>query len=136
MYERSAVISSTRPIRAHCVPAVCRPLRPDRDACVARRVFAAQFGSSSADPAMPEIGHRPDKLRKQYTNSDYPTVVLRFEDGHEIKVSKGTGKRFDAWSGETIKLLALYDPTSGERELIESRRADEFDDAPEGADAR
>ncbi len=78
----------------------------------------------------------PKKLRKQYLNSEYPTAVLRFEDGHEIKVSRGTGKRFDAWSGETIKLLALYDPTSGERELIEARRADEFDDAPEGADAR
>lgn len=71
----------------------------------------------------------PKKFRKQYTNSDHPLVVLRFEDGHEIKVEKGAGKSFDAYSGETIKVLAIYDPTSGERELVESRKADDFTDA-------
>ena len=74
--------------------------------------------------------HRPPKkIRKQYRNVDFPTVVLRFEDGHEIRVDKGRGKQFDAWPGETIKLLAVYDPTSGERELIEARRADAVEDA-------
>jgi hypothetical protein len=71
----------------------------------------------------------PKKLRKQYVNSDHPTVVLRFEDGHEIRVKKGAGKAFDAYSGETIKVLAVYDHTSGERELVESRKADDFADA-------
>jgi hypothetical protein len=71
----------------------------------------------------------PKKLRKQYVNSEHPVVVLRFEDGHEIIVKKGGGKTFDAYAGETIKVLAVYDKTSGERELVESRKADEFPDA-------
>jgi hypothetical protein len=54
---------------------------------------------------------------------------MRFEDGHEIKVYKGTGKEFDAYPGETIKLLAMFDPTSSERELVDTRRADAFEDA-------
>jgi hypothetical protein len=77
-------------------------------------------------PAMPSA---PKKLRKQYVNSEHPVVVLRFEDGHEIIVKKGGGKTFDAYAGETIKVLAVYDKTSGERELVESRKADEFPDA-------
>jgi hypothetical protein len=28
----------------------------------------------------------PEKLRKRYRNSDYPLVMLKFEDGHEIKI--------------------------------------------------
>lgn len=71
----------------------------------------------------------PRKLRKQYTNSDYPMVVLRFEDGHEIQVPKGTGKSFDCYAGENIKILAIYDHTSGERELVRNRKADDFADA-------
>ena len=39
----------------------------------------------------------PKRIRKQYVNNDYPLVIMRFEDGHEIKVYKGTGKEFDAW---------------------------------------
>jgi hypothetical protein len=77
--------------------------------------------------------NKPKKLRKQYTNSKYPMVVLKFEDGHEIKVYKDTGKVFDAWAGETIKLLAVWDPTSKEWELIEARKSDAFDDPPAGA---
>ena len=77
--------------------------------------------------------NKPRKLRKQYTNSKYPMVVLKFEDGHEIKVYKDTGKVFDAWAGETIKLLAVWDPTSKEWELIEARKSDAFDDPPAGA---
>jgi hypothetical protein len=73
-------------------------------------------------------GRAPQKMRKQYRNTDYPLVIMRFEDGHEIKVYKGSGKEFDAWPGETIKLLAMYDPTSHDRELIEARKADEFED--------
>ena len=72
---------------------------------------------------------RPKRVRKQYTNTEYPLVIMRFEDGHEIKVYQGTGKEFDAYPGETIKLLAMYDPTSHDRELIESRKAQDFADA-------
>ena len=71
----------------------------------------------------------PEKLRKQYVNSDYPLVMLKFEDGHEIKVYKGSGKTFDVYSGERIKILASYDPTSGDRELVEERKVDDFEDA-------
>ena len=85
------------------------------------------ISSSDLHPApMPSA---PKKLRKQYVNSEHPVVVLRFEDGHEIIVKKGGGKTFDAYAGETIKVLAVYDKTSGERELVESRKADEFPDA-------
>ncbi|MGH7623179.1 MAG: hypothetical protein ACRENC_05080 [Gemmatimonadaceae bacterium] len=71
----------------------------------------------------------PKKLRKQYSNTDHPLVMLKFEDGHEIKVPKGSGKTFDCYAGETIKVLAVYDRTSKERELVESRKADAFPDA-------
>ena len=76
------------------------------------------------------MAHRPSKLRKQYRNAAYPTVILRFEDGHEIRVKKGSGKAFDIFSGEQVRVLALYDPTSDEgRELVETRRAEDFEDA-------
>jgi hypothetical protein len=73
----------------------------------------------------------PKRVRKQYVNRDYPLVLLRFEDGHEIKIYRGTGKEFDAYPGETVRVLALYDPTSSERELIMTRKTDEFDDPSE-----
>ena len=73
--------------------------------------------------------NRPKRVRKQYVNSEYPLVIMRFEDGHEIKVYKGTGKEFDAYPQEKIKLLAMYDPTSNDRELIETRKSDDFPDA-------
>lgn len=73
----------------------------------------------------------PKRVRKQYVNHDYPLVLLRFEDGHEIKVYKGTGKEFDAYPGETVRVLALYDPTSSDRELVASRKTEEFEDAAE-----
>jgi hypothetical protein len=44
-------------------------------------------------------------------------------------VKKGVGKTFDCYSGETIKVLAVYDHTSRERELVESKKADDFKDA-------
>ncbi len=69
------------------------------------------------------------KLRKQYVNNDYPHVMLRFEDGHEIQIPKGVGKAFDCWQGEAVKILALWDPTSSDRELVESRKGELFEDA-------
>ena len=71
----------------------------------------------------------PKKLRKKFENTEYPLVILRFEDGHEIRVKKGSGKAFDCYEGETIKILASYDPKGEERELAHSRKADGFDDA-------
>ena len=71
----------------------------------------------------------PQKLRKKYMNNEHPWVVLRFEDGHEITVKKGSGKTFDAYAGETIKILAVYDRTSSERELVESRKGQDFENA-------
>ncbi len=70
----------------------------------------------------------PQKMRKQYVNNEYPLIIMKFEDGHEIKVYQNTGKEFDAWPGETIKLLAMYDPTSHDRELVENKKADTFPD--------
>ena len=71
----------------------------------------------------------PKKLRKQYLNTEYPNVVMRFEDGHEIVLKRGVGKAVACYTGETIKLLAGRDPDLRERDLIATRKADEFDDA-------
>ena len=70
----------------------------------------------------------PKKLRKQYHNEKYPEVVLRFEDGHEIKVAKGATKSFDAWAGERVKILAIWDHTSGEREKVDTLLSEQFPD--------
>lgn len=72
--------------------------------------------------------NKPQKLRKQYENVEFPHIVLRFEDGHEIELPKGTRKGFDAWAGERIKILAIWDPTSGEREKVDTWRAEQFAD--------
>ena len=72
---------------------------------------------------------RPKRVRKQYTNREYPLVIMRFEDGHEIKVYKGTGKQFDAYPGETVKLLAMFDPTTNDRELVDTRKTEDFESA-------
>jgi hypothetical protein len=75
---------------------------------------------------MPRAARR---LRRRYTNAEYPLVVLRFEDGHEITVPKGEGKTFDAFQGETIKVVVLWDRTSGERELVAAIKAEQFEEA-------
>ena len=85
---------------------------------------------------MPKPGHRPRRLRKQYFNDERVTVVLRFEDGHEIRVPRGSGRQFDAWEGESIRLLLLYDPDANDREVLATRRAESFDDAIPRGDAR
>lgn len=71
----------------------------------------------------------PKKLRKQYHNATHPLIVLKFENGHQIKVYQHEGKQFDAYAGETVKVLAVDDPTSSQWELLEDRKADAFDDA-------
>jgi hypothetical protein len=70
----------------------------------------------------------PKKLRKHYANKEHPVAILRFEDGHEIVVKKDEDKSFDVYEGETIKVLAVYDKTSGERELVIVKKAGEFPD--------
>lgn len=69
-----------------------------------------------------------EKVRKHYVNEEYPEVLLRFEDGHEIRIPRGSGKSFDTYKGEKIKVMAIYDNTSSERVLVESIRSDEMPD--------
>lgn len=71
----------------------------------------------------------PAKLRKAYVNIDHPAVILRFEDGHEIRVSQGKVKTFDAYTGEVIRIVAVYDASAKERDLLESIRAEDLPDA-------
>ena len=72
----------------------------------------------------------PPKTRRRYVNTEYPTVVLRFEDGHEIRIRKGRGKSFEGYDGERIKIIAIYDPTSEERVVVATLKAEEFEAAP------
>lgn len=69
------------------------------------------------------------RLRRRYANIKYPLVVLKFEDGHEIRLKKGQGKAFDAFSGETVKVVVLWDPTAEEREVIAVMKAEQFEEA-------
>jgi hypothetical protein len=69
------------------------------------------------------------KLRKAYVNLTYPYVILRFEDGHEIRIAQGKVKTFDAYTGEVIKVVAMFDQKGEERDLLESLRAEELPDA-------
>lgn len=66
------------------------------------------------------------RLRRRYTNDKYPLLVLRFEDGHEIQLKRGESKSFDAFAGEHIKVVALWDASANERELIASIKAEDF----------
>lgn len=69
-----------------------------------------------------------EKVRKHYLNEQYPEVLLRFEDGHEIRIPRGSGKSFDTYKGEKIKVMAIYDNTSSERVLVESIKSDDMPD--------
>jgi hypothetical protein len=70
------------------------------------------------------------RLRRSYANTKYPLIVLRFEDGHEIALKKGQSKTFDAFAGETIKIVAVWDPAAGDREVISVLKAQQFEEAP------
>lgn len=93
---------------------------------VARSCFARYFRPVPSNHTMPTT---PQKLRKQYVNTEYPNVVLRFEDGHEIVVKRGVGKAFDIFPGETVRVLAVFDPDARERELVMTKKAEEFENA-------
>jgi hypothetical protein len=69
------------------------------------------------------------RLRRRYVNEKYPVVVLRFEDGHEIRLRRGEGKTFDAYAGETIKIVVEWDPTARERETLDVLKAEQFEEA-------
>jgi len=68
------------------------------------------------------------RLRRRYTNAKYPLVILRFEDGHEIQLKRGEGKAFDAFAGERVKVVVLWDPSANEREVIATLKAEQFDE--------
>lgn len=55
-------------------------------------------------------------------------VVLRFEDGHEISLKKGEAKTFDAYAGETVKVVVVWDVTAGDREVIAVLKAEQLED--------
>jgi hypothetical protein len=69
------------------------------------------------------------RLRRRYTNTKYPIVLLRFEDGHEIQMKKGEGKTFDAFAGETIKVVVVWDAAAGDREVISVLKAEQFEES-------
>ena len=69
------------------------------------------------------------RLRRVYANTKYPLVVLRFEDGHEISLKRGESKAFDAYVGETIKVVAVWDPAAADREVISVLKAEQFQEA-------
>ena len=69
------------------------------------------------------------RLRRRYTNEKYPLVILRFEDGHEIRLKRGEGKVFNAFAGERVKVVVLWDPSANERELIATMKAEQFQEA-------
>jgi len=68
------------------------------------------------------------QIRRRYANAKYPLVVLRFEDGHEISLKRGEGKSFDAFAGETIKVVAVWDAAAGDREVISVMKAEQFEE--------
>jgi hypothetical protein len=74
------------------------------------------------------VSRQPQKLRKMYRNDEYPVVILKFEDGHQIKVAQGEAKSFDIYSGEKVKIIALHDPSHPDRDVLETRKADDFAD--------
>ena len=83
----------------------------------------------SITPNTTPMPQKAEKVRKQYANKEYPHIVLRFEDGHEIHIPKGASKSFDCYVGERIKILVVYDPTAKEWEKIDTLRAEQFEDA-------
>jgi hypothetical protein len=68
------------------------------------------------------------RLRRRYTNDKYPLVLLRFEDGHEIQLKRGEAKSFDAYAGESIKVVVLWDASVNEREMVATMKAEQFDE--------
>ena len=68
-----------RSARDRCLAAV-------RRAQIGRDVSRLQLLITRTPLPMPP---KAEKVRKQYANKEYPHVVLRFEDGHEIHIRQG-----------------------------------------------
>ena len=56
-------------------------------------------------------------------------MVPIFEDGHEITICQNTGKVFNVWSDETIKVMAVYNQSSNDGKVVESKQSDGFHNA-------
>jgi hypothetical protein len=69
------------------------------------------------------------RLRRSYSNTSHALILLRFEDGHEIMLRRGESKAFDAYAGETIKVVAVWDADAGDREVIRVLKAEQFEEA-------
>jgi hypothetical protein len=69
------------------------------------------------------------RLRRSYSNTTHALILLRFEDGHEIALRRGEAKAFDAYGGETIKVVAIWDADAGDREVIRVLKAEQFEEA-------
>lgn len=68
------------------------------------------------------------RLRRVYSNTTHPLILLRFEDGHEIALRQNESKAFDAYAGETIKVVAVWDAAAGDREVIRILKAEQFEE--------
>ena len=75
------------------------------------------------------VNRPPRKLRQRYSITTCPMVELMFEDGHGITICRNSGEVFDVWSDETIKAMTVYDPTSNDGKLLETKKSDAFHDA-------
>ena len=71
----------------------------------------------------------PKRIRRRYRNEKYPLVLLRFEDGHEIKFKRGEAKSFNAYLGETVKVVVLWDASANERETVSVQKAETFEES-------
>lgn len=69
------------------------------------------------------------RIRRSYANTTHALILLRFEDGHEITLRRGESKAFDAYAGETIKVVAVWDPEARDREVIRVLKAEQLDEA-------
>jgi hypothetical protein len=69
------------------------------------------------------------RLRRSYSNTTHALILLRFEDGHEIALRRGEAKAFDAYRGERIKVVAIWDADAGDREVIRVLKAEQFEEA-------
>ena len=82
--------------------------------------MAARWASASPTPSPPPA-----------TTPLWPsrTPSRRIEHGRPSPHKRGVGKTFDIFAGESVRVLAVYDPDARERELVMTKKAEEFDDA-------
>src|SRR5665647_2012742 len=104
----ASLVSANLQMQGRCpVPYNCNPLLLSRGSIVG--IFIEPHRLPPISGLMPTP---PKKLRKQYANKDYPNVVLRFEDGHEIEIIKGAGKTFDCYAAVSYTHLRAHETDS------------------------